>query len=221
MATSAGIKAGKRRRHDGGGGSSLVAAVRGGINDLPDALLANVATFLSKTTCALFATAISESKSSNWTRQASSASMVIVSQYTKVHGAKQWESLDFMDIEKTVRVRLTDGDVGGILHCINAVPNLKSLKLTHCFAITGACLETLRGSMVLERIDLSLVEQHESPVLVPDPSISEAVVIPILDIIIRRIWHGSIVHVQLPKKWRRRKSEMLRQFLEAYDRELN
>ena len=130
------------------------------------------------------------------------------------------ESLDFMDIEKGCRTRLTDGELGGLLVCTNAVNTLKSLKLTHCFGITSAGLEPLRGSTVLERIDLSLVEQHESPVIEPKPAILAKRVVPILNSIIER--DGSSLRlVQLPKTLRQEKSEKLNQFLQRYDQYLH
>ena len=115
---------------------------------------------------------------------------------------------------------MTDGELGGLLVCTNAVHNLKSLKLTHCFGITGVGLEPLRGSLVLERIDLSLVGQHENPVIEPEPSITAENVVPILDSIIAREG-SSLRHVQWPKKLRVEKSDILSLFLERYDQYLH
>ena len=128
--------------------------------------------------------------------------------------------LDFMDIEKRCRTNLTDGELVGVLVCIDAQRALKTLKLTHCFGITGLGLEPLRGSVVLERVDLCLVEQYESPVITPDPAISVDVVVPILDSIIEQ--EASLLrHIQLPKKWRDEKKDVLSQFLVRYDRFLS
>ena len=104
--------------------------------------------------------------------------------------------------------------------CIDAVSNVKSLKLTHCFRVTGAGLKPLRGSKVLEEIDLSLVGVHESPDIDPLPTISEEVVLPILNSIIETEGN-SLMFVYLPKKWREEKSEMLNQFLEGYEELVN
>lgn len=42
------------------------------------------------------------------------------------------------------------------------------LKLTHCFSVVGHGLEPLRGSTVLERIDLGLVRTFEVPIALDD-----------------------------------------------------
>ena len=57
------------------------------------------------------------------------------------------------------------------------------MKLAGCVNITGDGLGILRGSVVLEQIDLSILGRlgwHESPVLRPKSLISEEVVLPIL-----------------------------------------
>ena len=56
---------------------------------------------------------------------------------------------------------MTDKDLAAILVCIDAKNNLKRLNLTHCFGIVGTGLEPLRGSVVLEKLDLGLVRQME------------------------------------------------------------
>mmetsp|Transcript_25129 Transcript_25129/g.41226 ORF Transcript_25129/g.41226 Transcript_25129/m.41226 type:complete len:129 (-) Transcript_25129:260-646(-) len=117
----------KRMRH-----SSNISLSSIHLAQLPDALLADVATFLSKTSCAFFAVAMTASSSSwqncNWQgQQPSAASKAIILK----QNPEQWEALDFMDIEKSCRTKLTDGDIGGILVCIDAINSLKSLKLTH------------------------------------------------------------------------------------------
>ena len=77
---------------------------------------------------------------------------------------------------------------------MDALNTLKSLKLT---------LEPLRGSFLLRQIDLSLVEQHESPVIEPKLAISATVAIPLIDSFIER--ENSVEHIQLPRKWREEK----------------
>ena len=88
----------------------------------------------------------------------------------------------------------------------------KTLKLTGCVNITGSGLELLRGSLVLQQIDLSLVSQYECPEIDPDPSISKAAVLPILDSIID-VRDNLFKHIQLPVKWRDERSTELRQLL--------
>lgn len=96
----------------------------------------------------------------------------------------RWESLDFGDIEKSLAAKLTDDIVHMVLNCIDAKTRLKTLKMAGCVNITGIGLEPLRGSAVLELLDLSLVGQSEKPLDVSDPMLSEEVVIPILDSVI-------------------------------------
>mmetsp|Transcript_7564 Transcript_7564/g.16468 ORF Transcript_7564/g.16468 Transcript_7564/m.16468 type:complete len:314 (+) Transcript_7564:85-1026(+) len=206
----------KRMRHSSGVSSSSTP-----LNQLPDVLLAQVATYLTKTPCAFFAAAMTASSSSwqkcNWQqRRPSAASKAIVSNV----GPDQWEGLDFMDIDKSCRTKLTDGEIVGVLVCIDAVNKVRSLKLTHCFKIIGTGLEPLRESAALERIDLSLVDQHENPQIEPTPAIDVGTAIPILRGIIETDGN-SLHHVQLPKKWRREQGCVLDQFLSRYEQSLN
>ncbi|KAL7523397.1 hypothetical protein ACHAXR_000159, partial [Thalassiosira sp. AJA248-18] len=150
----------------------------------------------------------------DWQRPLSSTSKVVMGQY-------DISDLDFMDIPKSARAKLTDGEIGGVFVCIGAVDNLKSLKLTHCFGVSGTGLRPLCSSVVLERIDLCLVKQHESRgIYAGAATIQESVVIPILDGIID-MDGNSLTHVQLPKMWRDDHNELLNQFLERYGRSLN
>lgn len=101
--------------------------------------------------------------------------------------------------------------------CISAQDVLKKLKLSGCLSITGRCLELLRGSTIIEHIDLSLVTQFKSPKLDPEPMISEDLVIPILDSIISM--NGiSLKMIVFPKKWRTAKTDRFAQFLTNYNR---
>ena len=77
---------------------------------------------------------------------------------------------------------------------------LKRLKLCGCINITGIGLNPLRGSVVLEQIDISLVRKHEKPKIKPEPQISQEVVLPILDSIVSS--DGcSLTHIKFPDKW--------------------
>ena len=197
----------KRRRYT----NETATSIRP-INDLPDSLLQHVALPVSLTSHAFFASAVTADakqwEESNWQLLPSTASRAIMS-----GGNHSLDELDFVCIDKSRRSRLTDGELGGALVCMNAKEHLKSLKLTHCFGLVGAGLEPLRGSLVLERVDFSLVEQHESPVIVPDPAISVDAIIPILDSIIG-MEGNSLRLVQFANKWRQAKSVVLNQFLE-------
>ena len=64
--------------------------------------------------------------------------------------AQQWRALDFVDIDK---------------------------NLACCISIECSGLESLRGSTVMEQIDLRLVKHHENPRVEPEPLISEAAVL--------------------------------------------
>ena len=89
-----------------------------------------------------------------------------------INSAKCWEYLDFKLIQDMCGRSLTDDDIRWVLLAIDGVNTIKSLKLTHCFNITGECLESLSGSTVLERIDLSLAEDNESPYFDEDTKLS-------------------------------------------------
>jgi len=117
-------------------------------------------------------------------------------------------------------IKLTDDDIGAILACINARQVLTTLKLTGCVNITGNGLEPLRGSVVLEQIDLSLVKQHEGPYMKPEPLMSETPVLSILNSIVDED-ENSLKQVQLPFKFRqRRESSIPDQFLSRYNQQV-
>ncbi|KAL7527050.1 hypothetical protein ACHAXR_001778 [Thalassiosira sp. AJA248-18] len=195
------------------------------ISDLPDSIFADVAAYLPKPSRALFAVAMTAPPSSWarswWERLPSATSKVILSssfasqnnQVQHVADQKRWVTLDFVGIGKSLASRLTDDDVRAILVCINANQSLKKLKLTGCANISGHGLDPLRGSTVLEQIDLSLAAQHESPGIDPEPSISETAALPILDSIVG-VDDSSLKYIQLPHAWREKQSPFLARFLE-------
>jgi len=184
------------------------------LTDLPNALLPNVASFLPRTSCVSFAISLFDAPTS---QEPSDICKAIATSSNE-----KWESLDFKDIQEAVYGgrSLTDNDIRWVLLCIDAQNKTKSLKFTNCVGITGCGLELLMRSTVLERIDLSLVGDHENPAITPEPPISAAVVIPILNSILNT-QGNSLVHVQLPKKWREERSDVLTQFLARFDRMLN
>ena len=63
--------------------------------------------------------------------------------------------LDFGDVENSLAWKISDDDLAAMLVCINAVSNIKILRLTGCVSINGQGLAPLRGSAVLKEIDLS------------------------------------------------------------------
>mmetsp|Transcript_25544 Transcript_25544/g.61413 ORF Transcript_25544/g.61413 Transcript_25544/m.61413 type:complete len:180 (+) Transcript_25544:147-686(+) len=154
----------KRRRTS----SSSVASPN--IDDIPNALLSDVAAFLPKPSRVLFALAMtaptSSWRKSEWKRRVSVAGDFILS-------STKWKSLDLGSIKESLSQKLTDDHVCAILSCINAKETLHTLKFTGCINITGTGLEPLRGSLVLQQIDLSLVGQHENPFIEPDPPLKK------------------------------------------------
>jgi len=184
------------------------------INDLPDGILTNVATYLATPSVVMFAIAVTQDGTS--TTQTSNA---IISGAARGE-QQQLTVLDFGDIDKSLAARLSDDHITTILTCIDASNNLKTLKLAGCVNITGSCLNIIRSSTVLEQLDISLVRMHENPVLDPEPLMSESFVIPILDSIIgsnRR----TLKLLYLPKKFRVNISEEMNQFLDRYNEYLS
>lgn len=79
----------------------------------------------------------------------------------------QFQILDFEDIEKKLAFELSDDDIGAVLTCINAKDNIKRIMLAGLVNIDGEGLNPLRGSTVLDQIDLSTVGKHEKLGLQP------------------------------------------------------
>jgi len=149
-----------------------------------------------------------------------------------------WEEIDLSDISEeyadgscespgdVVRLgsKLTDDDIAGMLACIDAVHKLKSLNLGNNCAplIVGSALEPLRGSTILERLDLSLLGSIPNFELLRLRwcNLSETAVIPVLDSIIDRQNH-RLRHLQFPREWRRDvhsvESGYLADFIEKYN----
>jgi hypothetical protein len=130
----------------------------------------------------------------------------------------QLNILDFGEIERSLAYDLRDRHIKAILLRIDAVNKVKRLKLTNCLNITGAGLEPLRGSRIIEQIDLSIVSNRWRGwgIFYPTPQIVYHHVVPILDSIIES--EGCVLkHLQFPKVWRNdddafltRYNEMLR-----------
>ena len=93
---------------------------------------------------------------------------------------ESWATLDFEEIEESLAAKLSDDDIRGVLICIDGVHRLRTISLCGCVGLTGSGLDPLMGSTMLRSIDLSLVKRTDSPVILPNPNMSEASVIPIL-----------------------------------------
>ena len=171
------------------------------INDLSDGLLVGIASYLAKPSVALFAIAMKPNNS-----HPSETSRAIIS-------STSWNVLDFSDIEKSLASKLSDNDIDKILRSIDAVNNLKILKLAGCINITGSGL--LRSSVAIQQIDMSLVGKHESPLLDPEPLLLQTEVLPMLDDIISRGRASSLKHSEFPKKWRDEQSTQMDQFIQS------
>ena len=125
-------------------------------------------------------------------------------------------TLDFGEIEISLAKKLRDKDLKAILQRIDAVHNLKRLNLMNCFEITGVGLEPLRGSIVIEQIDVSILREYGAYTDLPRPQILVSDhVEPILDSIIAQ--EGcALKHLQFPKmskpsiEFNNRYNEMLR-----------
>ncbi len=194
----------KRRKTDG----TLAAC----LGDLPIGILEHAASFLADPSRALFAIALTIDGNNN------PPSEVEIG-YSSIAGT-DWDTLDFGEIEKELAAKLSDDDISDILRHIDAANNLKRLKLTNCTNITGAGLGPLRGSTVIEQIDLSLFGDGENPRrLDPEPPISCDIVLPILHSIIER--ECALKHLQFPYKWRRLSrgstDSVFHAFVERYD----
>jgi len=185
------------------------------ISNLPDGILANVASYLAQPSRALFAVAMT-APSKSWTKDNFSIGSERQQTIASILSSGLCEELDFGAIEKSLAVKLTDDDVHAVLKCINAQDVLKKLKLSGCISITGRGLQVLRESTVIEYIDLSLVKQFESPELDPEPMISEADVIPILDSIVS-MNGNSLKMIVFPKKWRTAETTEFTQLLINYN----
>ena len=172
----------KRRRLSAADGDSLGARF---ITDLPSGVLAHAASFLAAPSRALFAIALNKN------------SAALPNERSSAIVGNEWDTLDFGQIEQDLAEKLSDDDVEKVLLCINAVHKLKKLRMTHCLKITGECFQPLRGSSIIEVIDLSLTCDGEEPSLESPLSFHD--VLPILHSIIDR---GVVQHITLPRHWR-------------------
>ncbi|KAL9190136.1 hypothetical protein ACHAXT_007347 [Thalassiosira profunda] len=164
------------------------------ILDLPEAVIVAAADYLPKTSRALLALALTQMHHPGG---------------TALVAAGSWEEMDFVDVDKALAKKLTDDDVAGLLSCIDAATQLRSLKLTGCVNITGRGLQPLAHSTALQRLDLSLKRQCERPSrskyarkasAVLKGNLSKAAVIPVLESLVDA-FGCSLKYLQLPPEW--------------------
>lgn len=113
---------------------------------------------------------------------------------------QQWEVLDFANNDETLATKLNDNDLRAVFVCIDAVHKLKHLKVDGCYRNIRdvLVLESLRGSVDLEHMDLSLA-QHENPHFMRVRALSVDAVVPILESIAGR--EGSAIrYIDLPQQ---------------------
>lgn len=91
--------------------------------NLSDELFMHIANYLPKTSMALFASIFSSSLDDS---EPSAKSKAIISSSNQT-----WECIDFLDIDKDIRMKLTDDDIEG------------KLQLTHCSNFTERGLQQL------------------------------------------------------------------------------
>ena len=189
------------------------------ISDLPIGFMVNVAEYLPKPSRAILAVALSASSYPLCKLKYTDHNISPIS--TAIISAQQWDILDFEETEGELANKLTDNDMFAILKCINAHDVLKKLKLCGCLNIEGHGLYPLRGSVVLEQIDLSLLAKHEE---LWDPpwskKISHLVIVPILESIISAN-DCSLKYIQFPRKWWDSSYTQIHHFIERYNELFN
>ena len=181
------------------------------MDNLPEKALKNVAEFLPRMERVLFAVALT-APSASWEgcdsalAFPSKASQIVMSNpyfrmYFKEPYEEKWEKIDVSCIDGSLGAKLTDGDVRGILLCIDAKNKLKRLHLPPLTNIRGGGLSPLYGSKVLEHLNLSMTENYASTVVEPKPMLSEDAVVPILSSIVGTDGN-SLKYLRLSKVWR-------------------
>ena len=186
------------------------------ITGLPDSLLRSICSFLPPTSHLLLAVAVSDvglsgrSLQSSW--QHSPSGKAILST-TKL------DTLDFGDNDVELVEKLTDDHIAEMLQCMDAANNLKQLRLTNCTNFIGHGLAPLRGSIVLEQIDLSIVRANDDGQL-PHMQLSEDAVLPFLHDMINNEG-SSVKQLQISEQWRQERREPLTYFLARYNHFLN
>ena len=194
------------------------------LSNMPDSILTHVTSYLTKESSILFAAGVTtpSSTDNNFHVTAGHLSSTILS---SLQSESSWIKLDVGDLEQykvlPYSTNLTDDDLYSVLVAIDAINNLKSLQLTGCTKVTGRGLEPLRGSAVIESIDLGLANCGQSPTYHcwgdKVPEIAEKDVLPILDSIVATE-DNALKFIMLPKKWRDAQTAELTEFLGRYNK---
>lgn len=211
------------------------------MEDFPDSVLSQIASYIPGNANVLLAVALSAPSESwerrGWKESPSRASKAVLpeiydSSFTPTSDLSEWDELylewldNFVLVDRPRRVftslasKLNDGDLSGILVCVDAKNRLTRLILPQCLNITGSGLAPLRNCSALEKIDLSLHCDHSNPVHDPAPKLSEDVVLAVLHTIIGQE-KCPLRHLILPKIWKKNKSDKLGIFLQKYSSVLN
>ena len=208
------------------------------IFDLPDIAFVRISSYLCTPSRALLALSLTTDSKSwrkyKWSNPNKKVSPMLAwakpkfkkepSDQTKVILASQtWECLDFGELNseegRSVYLRIKDDDIAGVLACINARENLKTLKITGCLKTTGRGLQLLSGSVVLKEFDLTQkILSHEEEF--QSDKLSEDIILPILNSIINTPGN-SLTLIQFPRRWRLANNPELHSFLLDYDRLLD
>ena len=121
------------------------------------------------------------------------------------------ETLDFKDVSSELASRLTDDDLRSILISVDAVNNLKKLVLTNCIKVTGIGLEPLRGSNVLQHLDLKITDSPNEVVAICIKGIAS-----IVDNILSRDENVGLIILKFPICWEHDKTEIFLGLKERY-----
>ena len=185
------------------------------ITDLPIEHLTYVASFLAPPSRALFAIALYGARENRRSGGYFCTKQPNNSCYWWDHSLKhnirtlmgnECENLDFGDVEKSLAVKINDDHLVKVLFCFDAVNKMKKIRLTHCIDINGTGLWPLRGSTVVEQIDLSVVTKHKNPKLWKELQSHFSIwrdnaVVRTLDSIISQEGN-ALKHLQLHWSWR-------------------
>lgn len=137
------------------------------VGDLPWDAIELVIGYLPLPSTALFAVAIS-APSSSWC-SGTFEQPTLLTTSALASRILSWRQLDFGDIETDLAERITDDDLAAVLICIDAKNLLQKLKLQGLMNVTGRGLRPLRGSTVIQQIDLDVSNQPlQEANLVPD-----------------------------------------------------